>query len=195
MSRLGNAVGMGLVAALLFSHGLAFSGEWGVEALMQELGKRGSGRASFTERKHVALLDKPIEQSGTLAFSPGRLEKFTRAPYLERMVVDGDFLMIESGSERRRRRLRLQRYPAIWGFIEGLRATLNGDLTTLRQFYEIELSGSAADWQLLMTPRPGEMAAVVNRISIRGVRGQVGFIEVLQQGGDRSVMHIVESAT
>ncbi len=108
------------------------------------------------------------------------------------MIVDGGTLVIETGPERKTRRLRLQAYPAIWGLVEGMRATLTGDLDTLRDFYDIELHGTRGDWELLMVPSRSEVSAVVRLVSIRGGNGHIRIIEVVQVSGDRSVMHVEE---
>ncbi|UCH47346.1 MAG: outer membrane lipoprotein carrier protein LolA [Betaproteobacteria bacterium] len=171
---------------------MAHTADWNLSLLMDELSRRSSGQAEFSETKYLAVLDEPIEQSGTLAFAPGRLEKFTQRPHAERMTVIGDDLTVEIGPERKKRKLRLHRYPALWGFIEGLRATLTGDLEALRRFYDIELHGSADDWELVLVPNRSEMSAVVRLVSIRGGFGRISIIEVVQESGDRSVMQISE---
>ena len=172
--------------------GQAFADEWNLQSLMQELGGRATGKARFSEKKHLSVLDEPIEVSGTLAFAPGWLEKHTLQPRPERMIVDGGKLIIEIGPERKTRRLRLQDYPAIWGLVEGMRATLTGDLETLRRFYDIELHGTRGDWELLMIPSRSEVSAVVRLVSIRGGNGHITIIEVVQANGDRSVMRVEE---
>ncbi len=182
------------VAFMLLWQALASAAEWDPQALMAELARRSSGRALFFETKYLAVLDEPLEQSGRLSFAPGRLEKFTQRPYQERMVVSDDTVSIEIGAERKQRRLKLHRYPALQGFIEGLRATLTGDLDSLRQFYEIELHGSREDWELVLVPSRPEMTAVVRLISIRGSFDRVSTIEVVHQNADRSVMRISEEA-
>ena len=171
---------------------VAHAAQWDLSVLMDELSRRSSAQASFTETRYLAVLDEPIEQSGTLAFSPGRLEKITLKPHSERMTVVGDELTLETGKERKTRRLKLRRYPALWGFIEGLRATLTGDLGALRRFYDVELHGSVEDWELVLVPNRPEMAAVVRLVSIRGGLGRISVIETVQESGDRSVMQIVE---
>lgn len=180
-----------MCAALLFG-AAAHASDWNLTVLMEALAQRSSGQADFSETKYLSVLDEPIEQTGTLAFAPGRLEKFTEGPRPERMTVTGDVLTVEIGPERHKRQLRLHRYPVLWGFIEGLRATLTGDLEVLRRFYEIELHGSADDWELVMVPNQPEMAAVVRLVSIRGGQAQIVVIEVVQKNGDRSVMQIAE---
>lgn len=170
----------------------AVAAQWDLAVLMDQLAGRESGQATFTEQKYLGVLDKPIQQSGTLAFAPGHLEKITRQPYLERMSVNGDDLVIESGPHRTRRQMSLRRYPPLQAFIEGIRATLTGDLDTLQRFYRIALHGSRGDWELQMVPSQAEMAAVVRLVSIRGAGDRIATIEVVQKNGDRSVMHISE---
>lgn len=195
MRRLTNIVCTALLALAFCWSSVAAGADWGLAVLMDRLGERNSGHAGFSEKKFVAVLAEPIELDGTLTFAPGVLEKITLKPYYERMVVDGDILTIESGVEKRKRRLRLQRYPAVQGFVEGLRATLTGDLDTLQRYYEVQLEGDASRWRLLLTPRQNEMAAAVRQISIDGAHGHISVIEIKQQGGDRSVMKVTEAAS
>lgn len=173
----------------------AFAADWDVQALMNELGARSSGTARFSETRYVAILDTPIKQSGTLAYAPGRLEKTTLSPRLERMTINGDSLTIESGPNKKTRRLRLSRYPALWGFVEGMRATLTGDLGTLQDFYEIELYGSRDDWELVLVPSQRQMRAVIRLVSIRGDGAHIKIIEMVETTGDRSVTRVTEDAS
>lgn len=169
-----------------------FAAEWNLQTLMRDLGSRTTGQARFSEKKYLSVLDTPIEQSGTLAFAPGQLEKHTLQPNQERMIVDGGTLVIETGTNGKVRRLRLQSYPVVWGFVEGMRATLTGDLDTLQRFYEIELHGTREDWELVMVPSQRDMSVVVRLMSIRGESDRINVIEVVQVSGDRSVMRIDE---
>ena len=189
------------VNALLFTVTLAVwqapavAADWDVQALMKELDASSSGTARFVEKKYLAVLDTPIIQSGTLAYSPGLLEKITLSPRRERMVIDGDTLTIESGTSKKTRHLRLTRYPVLWGFVEGMRATLTGDLSTLQRFYSTNLLGSASAWELVLIPRQQEMRTVVRLISIRGGAGRINTIELVETSGDRSVTLVTEDAS
>ena len=184
-----------IAAALNVWYSPAFAADWDVQALMSELATRNSGTARFVEKKYIAVLDAPIEQSGTLAYSPGHLEKVTLLPRRERMAIDGDSLIIETGTGKKTRHLRLQRYPVLWGFVEGMRATLTGDLGTLQRFYDIELHGSRGDWELVLVPGQRQMRAVVRLVSIRGGGGRIKIIEMVETGGDRSVTYVTEDAS
>lgn len=184
-----------IAIALAVSQAPVFAARWDVQALMSELGARSSGTARFTEKKFVAVLDAPIEQSGTLAYSPGHLEKTTLSPRRERMTINGDSLMIESGPNKKTKRLRLSRYPVLWGLVEGMRAALTGDLRTLQKFYEIELHGSPGDWELVLIPSQQKMRTVLRLVSIRGDKGHIKIIEMVETTGDRSVTYVTEDGS
>ena len=166
---------------------------WNLEQLMQRLAQVKSARVTFVERKHLRILSAPLESSGTLAYTaPGYLEKHTLAPKPESLVLDKDTLTFEDKTRNRRRTLRLQDYPVLWVFVEGLRSTLAGDLQTLNRLYHVGLEGGESDWRLTLDPREPGIQRMVNRIRIAGSRSAVRSIEIEESGGDRSVMTLAE---
>jgi len=79
-------------------------------------------------------------------------------------------------------------------FVESIRSTLAGDLQTLNRYYQVGLTGTPAQWRLLLVPSEPSMQAVVREIRITGTRTHVGGIEIIEKEGDRSVMTITEVA-
>lgn len=168
---------------------------WGMEQLMQNLAQVKSARSKFAERKYLAILNAPLDSSGTLTYTaPGRLEKYTLSPKPETLVLDKDKLTIEYGDRKQRRTLMLQDYPFIWALVESIRSTLAGDLQTLTRFYQASLEGSAEKWHLSLKPAEPTMQAVVKEIHIGGIRNQIRMIEIIEAEGDRSIMTISEDA-
>jgi outer membrane lipoprotein-sorting protein len=166
---------------------------WGVEQLMQRLAQAKSARATFVERKHLRILNTPLESSGTLVYTaPGYLEKHTLKPKPESLVLEKDTLTFEDKTRNRRRTLRLQEYPVIWAFVESIRSTLAGDLQSLNRFYRVGLEGSELDWRLVLDPREPDIQRMVNQIRISGGRTSIRSIEIVEAEGDRSVMTITE---
>lgn len=166
---------------------------WDLQQLMDALAQNKSGRATFVETKHIAMLDRPMESSGELLFTaPDRLEKRTLKPRSESMVVNGAELLIERG--RQKHRLQLQTYPELAAFIDSIRGTLSGDRKVLERSFRLSLEGSAERWTLQLLPIDEKMLAVVRQIRISGVRDQAGSIEIMQADGDRSVMVIEKPA-
>jgi outer membrane lipoprotein-sorting protein len=183
------------VCLALAAWAAAAQGAWGPEQLMAELAQREHAQATFVEAKYLRLLSRPLALSGTLSYTPpDRLEKRTLSPNEEILTVDGDRVSLELKQRGIKRSLSLRQHPALWGFVESLRATLRGDLATLQRFYHIELTGDADGWLLSLTPSERRMSAVIKEIRIGGGGGRVRSIELQEARGDRSVMHIREDA-
>jgi outer membrane lipoprotein carrier protein LolA len=168
---------------------------WDIEQLMQELARVKTAKARFVERKHLAILTAPLESSGTLTYvAPDRLEKHTLSPRSESLLLERDRLTLESGEPKRRRTIRLEDYPAVGIFVESIRSTLAGDLALLNRLYQVALEGDERRWRLVLRPGDPKMQEMVREIRIGGSRNWIGSIEVLEPGGDRSVMTITRDA-
>jgi len=164
---------------------------WDVQRLMRELAQVKTANARFIERRHLAILTAPLESSGTLVYvDPDRLEKHTLRPRPESLVLERNELTVESKERNQRRTLVLQDYPVIWAFVESIRSTLAGDLPTLSRFYQVGLDGGERRWRLSLIPSDPRMRDVVSEIRISGDRSWINAIEMIETGGDRSVMTI-----
>ncbi len=182
--------------ALILTTSAVFAAEppaWGINELMQELAQIKSAKGRFVERKTMAMLNAPLESSGTLVYTaPGRIEKNTRLPKPETLVLDQNKLSIEFKDRGQRRTLALPDYPVIWAFVESIRSTLAGDLATLNRFYRTSLTGNEAQWRLSLQPVDAKIQTVVKEIHIGGSRSNVRTIEIIETEGDRSLMTITE---
>jgi len=126
-----------LALALMLVTGASHAAELDVGQLMQGLAQTRSGHAAFTEKKFIAMLDKPVESSGELFYSaPDRLEKRTIKPKPESMILDSGTLVIERG--RQKHTLQLQDYPELAAVIDSIRGTLAGDRKALTAFMAVE---------------------------------------------------------
>ena len=167
---------------------------WGLPELMIDLGRVKQAKGTFVEKKYLKLLNAPLESSGELIYTaPYRLEKLTLAPKPESMVVDQDTLTVEMRG--RKRSLQIQDYPVLWAFVESIRGTLKGDLSALRQFYQVKLEGSRLAWQLQLQPTEKKMMALIQTILIRGSKDRLNTIEISEADGDRSIMTVIDDAT
>lgn len=176
-----------LAVALCLASSFAPAAEWGVTQLFESLAKQKVTRATFQEKKFLALLDRPVESSGELVFTPpDRLEKRTFRPRPESLVVDRDLVTLERGGKRQS--LSLRDNPAIAVLIESLRGTLAGDLALLTRTYSAGLEGSPARWKLIVRPLDPSLGVLVEHIEIGGGEARVHTVEIFQADGDRSVM-------
>jgi len=174
------------LAAVLAVQG-APAADLDITTLFDTLARNRPERAAFTEKKFIAILDKPVESSGELAFvPPDRLEKVTLKPRAERVVVDKESISMERGGKRQT--LRLRENPAIAVLIESIRSTLAGDLATLTRTYSVGLQGDMKAWRIVLRPLDPSLATLAERIEIGGVQAHVSTVEIFLADGDRSVM-------
>jgi outer membrane lipoprotein-sorting protein len=189
--RAGAALLSVALAAWTPAHPASSGPHWNVEQLMQALGEVKSSKARFVERRHFAILTTPLESTGTLLYiAPSRLEKHTLTPRAESLVLAGEELTVEDRERNQRRTLALRDYPLIRAYVESVRSTLAGDLPTLARFYEVGLDGGERRWRLTLRPTEPEMRDAVSEIRISGDRASIDTIEIIEAGGDRSVMTI-----
>jgi outer membrane lipoprotein-sorting protein len=179
-----------LLCALCLSVPLvAVAADWNIDQLMSALAQVKPGRASFVEKKTLSLLDRPIESSGELSYSPpDRLEKRTIKPKPESMLVEGGVLTFQRGQQKHT--MQLAEYPELTGFIDSIRGTLAGDRKTLERSFRLKLEGPAERWLLTLLPINPKMATSVHLIRIAGMRDDMRSIEVIQTDGDRSLMTV-----
>ncbi|MES2537725.1 MAG: LolA-related protein [Pseudomonadota bacterium] len=174
----------GICLALLCN--TSFANDWTVDRLMGELAQIKSVKASFVEKKYLAILDKPVESSGELFYNaPDRLEKRTLKPKPELMQLDRDTLVLERG--RNKYTIQMQESPELAALIDSIRGTLAGDRKALERNYAIALEGTRERWVLSLTPTNFKASQAVKRIRLSGAKDEVIEIEVLQGDGDRSV--------
>jgi hypothetical protein len=179
---------IGLIFAV-FSSNLR-ADEWKLPDLMQLLAQHKSGQAVFVEKKYIGIIDKPLLSSGELSFTaPDRLEKRTLKPRPELMLLEGDKLTV-SQAEKRPMSINLQDHPEVASIVSSIRGTLMGDQDALEKSFQLELSGAADRWQLVLVPLQESVAKTMRRISIRGAQAHISVIDFEQADGDHSEMQI-----
>lgn len=167
----------------------AAAGDWSIDALMALLRAHPPARARFDETKTVSILDGPLQSSGELTFTPpARLEKHVTSPGEERVVADGERLVIERGGKRRV--IALAQHPEVAVLIESIRATLAGDGAALERVYRVALEGGPGAWRLKLVPLDEAARNLVAKVTIEGAHAEVQRVQVEQADGDRSLMQI-----
>ena len=184
---------MRLAAVLLLCFSPAALGAFNVNELFASLAKQQPARATFQEKKFLSLLDKPVESSGELLFTPPHtLEKRTLKPRPERVVIDRERVTLERNG--RRQSIGLRENPAVAVMVESIRGTLAGDLAALTRTYSVGLDGTPERWRLVLRPLQPDLASLAERIEIGGTQAQVATVEIFQADGDLSVMSLSPAA-
>jgi hypothetical protein len=167
--------------------------DWNTMQLFEALAKQKPTRATFEERRFLALLDKPLESSGELSFTPpDRMEKRTLKPRPETLVVERDRVTLERAGKRQS--IGINDYPGVAMLVESLRGTLAGDLGALTKSFSVSLSGPPERWRLTLRPLDPSLATLAERIVIGGAQARVESVEIFQADGDRSLMTLAPLA-
>lgn len=182
-----------LLAVLAFAVPAPVAAGESLAQLFDAIAKHPPQEAAFTEKKFIALLDKPVESSGVLIYTPpDRMEKRTLEPRRESLILDRTTVVTERAGKRRA--LALADYPEMESIFAGLRDTLRGDLGALTRRYSAGLQGDMGQWRLTLRPLPGASGEKVERIELAGSQWHVRRVEVVLGSGERSVMEITPLA-
>jgi len=163
---------------------------WDLTDLMTTLSRNPGGKATFTEKRTLSVLDKPLIMSGELLYAPPNyLEKKTTSPKGEIFILDGDRLQYES--QGKKFSININSQPELVAFVDSIRGTLSGNKVRLEENFSLTLSGNQKKWSLSLLPNDQQIAKFVTKITVSGHDNKVLQIEYLQADGDRSVMNIV----
>jgi len=121
--------------------------------------------------------------------APDYLRKDVEEPQHISYEVAGDAVEVRTGQEVRQ--LQLDDHPVLRAFVESYRATLAGDLQTLRRYYALELRGTPDDWRLELTPIEEGLRRYLTLVVIEGRHGQMTEVRVEEVGGDVSRLRLL----
>jgi hypothetical protein len=182
-----------LVAIIVLPRALPAQEAWTLPQLMEALAAVTEVEATFVERKEMAVLETPLESSGTLHYrAPDDMEKEVLYPEPTRYSISRDQIIIDQPNGERKI-FPLDQYPVLRALSESMRATLAGDQATLERFYRLAFSAEPGEWTLRLKPIDPEIERRVSAIIIGGSGNQVLRVETLESGGDRTVMTISPS--
>jgi hypothetical protein len=159
---------------------------------MRSLARVQAASAVFTETTTMAVLKTPLQTSGTLRYvAPDFVRQTVLAPSRQDFVLRNDAVTLTAGG--RTQQFNLSQALPLAGLVEGVRATLAGDLPTLQRYYGIQLSGSAQTWQLLLRPRDAGLRQFLSWLSIRGSGNRVTEIDTGGAGARLTRMSVDET--
>jgi len=169
---------------------LAHAQEWTIAQWSALFAQTGAAKARFTEEKTIAALDRPVQSSGELSFTPPDvIEKTTLLPKPESMRLEGNTITLERG--KKKYTLALDESPELAALTESIRATLAGDRHALEFHYTTALQGTRARWNMQLVPRHSKARQAIARITLSGTEAHIETIDIVQADGDRSTMQIM----
>ncbi len=192
MQKFQSALPMVLAAALCVA-APASAEDFSFDDLMAALSEHPRFEADFTEQRSSFLLARPIELKGRIRFdAEDSLEKIVESPFEEHITIDENEVVIERVNSEgkaatvQKTQYDLSNYPFLAKAIQGVSNVFAGDKRLLEELYNRELSGTADEWELTLTPKGEKLAEFIEAITIRGSGGIIDYIHSLEADGDES---------
>ena len=161
-----------------------------LDQLMLALSKVDTSNATFVETKTMKLLKTPLILTGQLVYkAPDYLQKKIVSPTASTYTISGQQVKAEEFNKESRE-FSLDESMLLQALVESLRATLAGDLDTLKDFYEVSVSGTIKSWALDLEPIDDDIKIYIRYIKIMGQNTSISRIETVESNSDRSVMTI-----
>jgi len=155
--------------------------------LQQQLQANPVVRGQFVQQKFLRSLPQPLTSNGIFVLSAERgLLWELRVPLFQ------DLLIAPEGIYRRGDGGKWQALPQQIGSGRESRlflAVLAGDTESLQDNFNMQVSGSAGAWQLVLTPKSSLLKQIFQDIRINGGK-LVDRIELRETQGDRTVMEM-----
>lgn len=173
---------------ILLLASLAAADEADLDAIFAALSSSTSLQADFTQTQHRAVLARPLESRGSLAFErPDKLRWQIDTPSKAVFVMDGPDLVTSMPDLGVTERLSLASRPEFMGVVEGLTVWLRADAERVKQDYDASL----VDGEVVLTPKTDDLGRWVQQftLSLSEDHRYVTRVAILEPDGDRVEMH------
>jgi outer membrane lipoprotein-sorting protein len=145
--------------------------------------------ARFREEKHMAMLNAPLVNEGTISFAPpSRFVRHTEKPLASTLLIDGNKLSF--GDAEGHQDVDLGANPVARLFVDSFVMILTGNRAGLEKLFTMRFersgkgAGDTAGWKMTLVPRVAPMNKVVKEISLGGEGISIREMELRETSGD-----------
>ena len=134
------------------------------QTVMQEMQSNDIVQGQFGQSKHLKILKKPIQSSGTFTYvRHSGLIWHTEKPLPATIVIQGqDIYRVQDGQKNLLVKDKQQGISAI------LLHIMSGNLTSLNNIFDIDASNTNKGWLMALTPKKGNDAYLFSKIELTG---------------------------
>jgi len=161
--------------------------------LVTPLKPGGVLRGHFTQERALQGFQAPLKSEGTFVVAEGKGVIWTvEKPFATTTVITPAGLVQNAGGTETMR-LPAGRIPFIVKLYDMLSGTMTGDMSGLKQQFDVKTTGPAADWSLTLTPKADQATSSdpqnmpIRELDITG--GQyVKSVNIQRQNGDHDLL-------
>ena len=151
---------------------------------LRHLAQSGPVSGRFVQDKTLQGLDIPLHSEGNFALTDDTLLWQVTTPIASELQISRDAIVqLEDGREVFR--LSAAEQPLSRVVSDIFLAVFQGDWALLQQHFDLQVSGSADDWQLQLTPLNEVIGRVAGHIDVEG-GAQLKTLQLAEPGGDHT---------
>jgi outer membrane lipoprotein-sorting protein len=166
-----------------------------VSQIAAQLGRASGIRARFTQTQTRAALKQPLISSGSLLLVRGHgviwhIETPYQATYL---ITDAGVSEVNAASQR----IGSSSPHGARGVAEVsrmMRAMLGGDLSALYSQFDVQATGTPAQWRMQLTPNQPQLAQAIKSLQMSG-GSYLRTLHITLANGDVTTLDFSDSAT
>jgi len=156
--------------------------------LLAELSSRNKSinalEGTFAQQKTIAVLPLPIHSSGTFKFSTQQgIEWITLSPISQRLQLTSTGITLgDQALGKQTLNNQPQASAVIAKIFMGL---ISGELDSLKDYFEIEATGTIEQWQLILKPISANLSVYIEGITVSGTE-YTDKLAIFERNGDPS---------
>jgi len=146
----------------------------------------------FSEEKHIALLDRPLQSTGVIYFDRNQgIARTTLTPKHEQVVLTKTSLRIRTDTHTED--VPLDKTKDLKAFALIFPTLLRGDRPELERAFDLGLYGSDKGWwALTFVPKSDSLRKLVKRVVVVGRQSEVFSIQIDEASGDTTQTRLTD---
>jgi hypothetical protein len=142
----------------------------------------------FTENKNLRFLNKPLILSGRFYFrSTNFLQKNIDKPFIKVYTLKQNTITY-TDKKLESEILTLKDHPLIYASMKAFYTTMSGKFYRLKSSYNIFISGTSDDWELVLTPKSKRVLKYIKNVTLTGNHTFIGKVITNEANGDSSII-------
>lgn len=186
-----------LAAALLFALQAVSADAIETDAVFTKIAERLAApavlRGNFTQSRKIALLERPLQSSGSFLLSDMGLYWRQDEPLVSVMIADGERLLqqIDGGSLQA---IDVAKNPMVLTFSTSFLSIFNGTEAELRSHFTVEFLDGEDSWSIQLTPTEYPMSEAIETINLRG-REYIEELTVISRSSEKTMIRFSDLQT
>jgi len=150
-------------------------------------------RGNFIQSRKIALLEQPLQSSGSFVLSDKGLYWRQEKPLASVVIADGDRLLqqVDDGPLQT---IDVAKNPMVLTFSTSFLSIFNGSEAELRDNFAVEFTPGDGEWSVQLTPTVYPMSEAIETINLRG-REYIEELTVTSRASEKTTIRFSDLQT